>query len=546
MKEKKIGDDMSYLKKFQVSDVYPKGWLLEEMTSDLVDGYVGHLDELVPDLIKEDDIYGKNKLGLTTGKKSVGALNEDEDTTGQFMWWNSETQCNWLDGFVRHAFLVNDKKMIKKAHKYMNHYLSNQEENGYLGIYDKSLRYQQTKEHGELWSQTTLYRTLLGYYQFTKNDEILNQVIRAVEHTMESYPQYNSRPFLAENEICGVSHGLCFIDVLVRLFELTNDSKYMEYALFLYEDYSISNVSENDATQKNLLDKSYKFKGHGVHTYEHLRAVILAAYMSNEYDESLNAYLSKLEKCFTPSGGPIGDEWIYEKDVSSSFTGYEYCSIQEAMDSYITLFRYSKNKAYADKAEWIFNNAAFGSKSKELKAITYLNTDNSYQLDGTRPDEDEHQTRYRFSATHKEAAVCCVPNAGRVIPYYMHNMWLLEENVLYKTFYGPSCFETVVNDKKITIEEETSYPYSNRVVFKVASVGIDLDIKFRIPSHSKGVLVILDNKKIKLDVIDGFVTIPNHWTSNTVEFVFDFKLQMKKIMIEIYTLLMVPYYLRFQ
>jgi DUF1680 family protein len=250
--------------------------------------------------------------------------------------------------------------------------------------------------------------------------------------------------------------------------------------------------------------------------------------MSNEYDESLNAYLSKLEKCFTPSGGPIGDEWIYEKDVSSSFTGYEYCSIQEAMDSYITLFRYSKNKAYADKAEWIFNNAAFGSKSKELKAITYLNTDNSYQLDGTRPDEDEHQTRYRFSATHKEAAVCCVPNAGRVIPYYMHNMWLLEENVLYKTFYGPSCFETVVNDKKITIEEETSYPYSNRVVFKVASVGIDLDIKFRIPSHSKGVLVILDNKKIKLDVIDGFVTIPNHWTSNTVEFVFDFKLQMKK------------------
>ena len=34
------------------------------------------------------------------------------------------------------------------------------------------------------------------------------------------------------------------------------------------------------------------------------------------------------------------------------------------------------------------------------------------------------QTRYKYSPTHQDVAVCCVPNAGRIYPYYVKSMWL--------------------------------------------------------------------------------------------------------------------------
>jgi hypothetical protein len=80
--------------------VKPSGWLRAQMAHDLEHGFVGHLDELVPDLIQRDDIYGADRLTKAAKTKELGVVAKESQWEVQFLWWNSETQSNWLDGLI--------------------------------------------------------------------------------------------------------------------------------------------------------------------------------------------------------------------------------------------------------------------------------------------------------------------------------------------------------------------------------------------------------------------------------------------------------------
>jgi hypothetical protein len=97
--------------------VKPEGWIKKQIQGNL-DGFTGHLDSLAPELIVKDDIYGKDRLTRKVKSKNVGALGDEGDWQIQFLWWNSETQSNWRDGYIRSAILAGDKDHLKKIEKY--------------------------------------------------------------------------------------------------------------------------------------------------------------------------------------------------------------------------------------------------------------------------------------------------------------------------------------------------------------------------------------------------------------------------------------------
>ncbi len=55
------------------------------------------------------------------------------------------------------------------------------------------------------------------------------------------------------------------------------------------------------------------------------------------------------------------------------------------------------------------------------RVVAYLKSDNSYYMYGGLNGDTtvKHQTRYKYSPVHQDAAVCCVPNAGRIAPYFV-------------------------------------------------------------------------------------------------------------------------------
>lgn len=478
--------------KYQIlpfGSITPNGWMKTQMQKD-VDGFVGNLDKLVPDLI-HDPIYSTGRLHKNSQVKELGNNKEgDAEGSEQYKWWNSETQSNWWDGYIRNVLLLKDKAGLKKVEKYIQEVLKSQDEDGYIGIYDKELRYQFDSENGELWAKATMFRGLLAYYEYTKDEKVGQAIIKAVDNVMLNYPIHKSSPFSSGTAFNGgVSHGLTFTDVLDKMYQITGDTKYTDYALFLYDDFSKTYQSEKDVQLSNILNPNYKLQSHGVHTYEHLRPLIVAAYAYNnsELQKALEIYVKRIENTTTLTGGAIGDEWIAERNADATHTGYEYCSLHELLDSYTVLFQKQGNVKTAEAVETIFYNAAQGSRHPNHSCIAYLKTDNSFEMDGTKNGEVEHdrkQTRYKYSSAHQDVAVCCNPNAGRITPYFLEKAWLKEnESTLVNAFLMPNIVSTKIQNKPITVETITNYPYENKFIFKISNPKqASLTIKIRKPS----------------------------------------------------------------
>ncbi len=512
--------------------IKPSGWIRAQMTRDLEQGFVGHLDELVPELIQRDDIYGANRLTRAAKTKELGVVAKETQWEVQFLWWNSETQSNWLDGMTRAALLLDQPEFIEKARARIEHLLATQDADGYLGIYAPDLRFNFSGENGELWAQASLFRVLLAWHQATQDQRLLEAVRRAVDVTMRAYPLGKSHPFEVQGDFAGVGHGLVFTDALDQLYQLTGEACYLDYARWLYLEYSRQPLSQDDLQLAHLLDSDYRFKAHGVHTYEHIRSLLTAACAADDphLDSALAAALARLETCLTPSGGPIGDEFIAGRQADASEIGYEYCSIHELLDTYTHLLQKTGDMQWADRAEWLFFNAAQGARHPSETSIAYLKTDNSLSMTGPlHPDDpqDERnpQIRYKYSPVHQDVAVCCVPNAGRIAPYYVKAQWLHSADGLVAALYGASSLQTQVNGVSVSITQETDYPFDPAITFRVETAQpTEFRLSFRIPAWASGFQLDTEGFTIQ----DNLIHIHKTWQTGdaiTLRFETDVKIR---------------------
>lgn len=500
--------------------VTPRGWILEVMEQDLHSGVVGALETLYPG-IKADDLYNTARRGGMEDIPEMGDLVlTGADWEKSIMWWNAETIGNWWDGFIRHAFFTQDQEAMAKSEAIVNNLLASQDEDGYIGIYKPNLRYQHSGSNGELWAQTTAFRSLLAYYEFTENKAVLEAVEKAMAVTMTKYGPNGRNPFFLENAFGGVTHGLMLTDVCETLHRITGYQEYQDYATYLYRAFSTYSINRsfNDLRYPFLIEKDSLFEGHGVHTYEHLRTMV-NAYYNTGYPELATAYdnmLAKLDRCILPTGAGHGNEWIAKLDADPDHTATEFCTMLELRNSYGSLLQKTGDVSFADAAEKLTFNAMFGFRNEDGTAITYSKPDNCYLLDGKHREDGEAkpEPRFKYSPTHSEPAVCCVPNYGRNMPYFLDNMWMKKGNGLAAVLYGPNKLTTVLNGVDITIEEKTSYPVSDEIKLLVeTSEPVAFDLYLRKPNWAGDMTVsgaeVSDEK-------DGFFRITKEWQEDEI------------------------------
>ena len=495
-------------KPLTIVEIKPAGWIKDQIRENL-DGFTGRLDTLIPKLTMEDKIYGEDRLTKKIKNKDVGALGEEGDWQVQFLWWNSETQSNWRDGYIRSAILLDDTSHLKKLQSYIDYILSTQDEDGYLGIYDKDLRYRFDNENGELWAKSSLMRGLLAWYEYTNDKNILVAIERAAQNVINNYPANRSHPFYSKQpNVGGTSHGLTITDIFESLYRISGKEVYRDYCLFLYKDFSEQELNES-AQYKKLINDTLLLSSHGVHVYEHLRSLAAAYYASGNTNlkTATHKFLDKIKEETTASGAGVGDEWIGGKKADATTRGYEYCSLHELMHSYLELLIKSGDKVFGDNAEKIFLNAAQGARHPSQSCIAYLKSDNSYYMTGglNGDTSDKNQTRYSYSPVHQEAAVCCVPNAGRIAPYYVQHMWLKSDHALVASLLGPSVVNTDLKNQPVTIVEQTRYPFENTFEF-VVTADFEFDLKIRKPGWVTAFTVDTDYREE-----DGFIVIRKNW-----------------------------------
>ena len=499
---------------FPSGSVYPKGWILNMMQQDLQKGLVGALAHLYPG-IKADDLYFTARRGGMEDIPEMGDL----VLTGaawekSIMWWNAETIGNWWDGFVRHAFLTKDQKAMEQSHAIVDNLLQSQGEDGYIGIYKPNLRYQHEGSNGELWAQTTAFRTLLAYYEFTQKEEVLAAVEKAMAVTMKAYGEEGRNPFFLKNAFGGVTHGLMLTDVCETLFRITRNKAYQAYATYLYKAFSTYSVNRsfNDLRYPYLMEKDSLFEGHAVHTYEHIRS-LMQAYYNTGYPELEEAYqnmLAKLETCILPSGAGHGNEWISKLEAHPEHTASEYCSMLELRNSFGSILQKTGDLHFADRAEKLTYNAMLGARNATGTAITYSKADNSYIIDGKHHEEGDTRDdpRYKYSPTHSEPAVCCTPNYGRNLSYFVEQIWMKAADGIAAVMYGPTLLNTAVSGTTVSIEQRTNYPLSDEVTFVIT---LDTPTRFALYFRQPAWTDTIESDTPIGEATAGFYRIDKEW-----------------------------------
>lgn len=423
-------------------EIRPAGWILAQMRRDLQTGFAGRLDELCHEASSDIFATGRNR----PGQPNAGNAASDA-------WWNGESEGNWRCGHLMLSCLTRDPAAMAKAHAYVKHILTSQDKDGYMGIFSPELRY---NGNGEFWTQTCLFRGLLAYAEATGRQEVSNAVMRAVDRTIAGYSGKQNLNLSA--------HDAMYCDVLEPLYARTGNRKYLDFALRIYRERAHLVEFHRHPLVGDAFQTCYS-NGHGPSVSESMRMPFWfwAATGEAEYLKNGAALIAAMNRFSMPSGALVSEEGV-DAPPHPSNVGYEYCALFERQFSLSNAGQKTGDAAYFQAAEHVWFNAAQGSREPDGSAILYCSFENRLAV------QDELGKRQRFSPTHQQVAVCCVPNATRVAPYFVSNAWMRPkgpEPGLAAVMYGPCHVVTQVAGVAVGIEERTMYPYSGEVEITV-------------------------------------------------------------------------------
>ncbi|MFO7864400.1 MAG: glycoside hydrolase family 127 protein [Salinivirgaceae bacterium] len=498
----------------KAGSIKPQGWIKNQLKNDLNEGYIGHFHKVHPtvthNLFTEQNRKSKRKLSM---RKE---------------WWSGEHEGYWKDAIVRMAFLTNDSSYIEKAHQWMDTIIMNTGADGYIGIYENceapGCRFKHVHGNGELWTTSRIIMAMLAYYEYTADEHVLSAAEKAVQLIMDKYKELNY--FAVNSRGGGVSHGIGFFENLEWLYRITENEDYLKAALKLYTDFNNGNVRDDDLQTQNLLKKDVYFQKHGAHIAEGLFVPQFIASISDDvrYQQAAKNTMEKLEYHLTPSGAMRCDEWIKGRKGTAD-ERYEYCGITEMVSPLNTITALTGDTRIGDKIETMVFNAAQGSRFPVLKGLSYLTSDNRIKI-----NHQEIAKRQSYDASHL-AAACCVLNGARLMPYYVEGMWMkmTEKPGILAQLYGPSVFETNFDGTKVKIEEQTNYPFEDKVKFIVHTAQpVSFSFALRKP-HGTETAELYAPKGSQIEENSNQWIIEHTWNNgDTINIDFNFEIKTHK------------------
>src|SRR5678815_4388150 len=185
-----------------------------------------------------------------------------------------------------------------------------------------------------------------------------------------------------------------------------------------------------------------------------------------------------------PGGGFAGDE-----DCRPGFVdprqGFETCGIVEFMHSFEMLTKISGNPLWSDRCEEIAFNSFPASMTPDQKALHYLTSANQVQLDKNNKAPAIENGGTMFSYSPFEVYRCCQHNVSHGWPFYAEELWLATpDRGLCASLYADSEVTAKVSDgTSIRIEEQTDYPFSELISFKISTPRpVSFPLQLRIPA----------------------------------------------------------------
>ncbi len=369
-------------------------------------------------------------------------------------------------------------------------------EDGYLNTYwtinDPSKRWTRIETRHELYCAGHLFEAAAAYYEVTGKRKLLDIAIRMADHIDLVFG-----PGKLEN----VSGHEEIELALIRLYEVTDEERYLKLAEFFLEERgnperlayraSLGDNDPNFGTPERFLIPEYrqdhlpvidqrKATGHAV------RAAYLYSGMadyarvsgSQEYMPALNAIWEDivLKKIYVT--GAIGTAQFHDEGFGSDYNlpnESAYCETCSAIALMLWNYRMEQltgDSKFADLFELTLYNGGISGGSARGDRFFYTNP-----LEG-----NEGNNRHPWYEPG-----CCPSNFVRFIPQIDQYIYGQNDDKIYVNQFIGSTASLNINGSKIELEQETNYPWEDKVAITIQSdKPVKANILIRIPGWARG------------------------------------------------------------
>lgn len=462
---------------FPVSELKPQGWLLGQLQIQ-AEGLSGNLDKFWPD-IKDSKWIGGDMEG-----------------------W--ERVPYWLDGFIPLAWLLDNEDMKKRAARYIDFIIANQDKDGWICPGDISDRNQY-----DMWALFLILKVLVLYHDMT-GDPRIEEVVRKALVNLDRHIDSNTLFSWAQTRWFE-----CLISIW-WLYERTGEEWLLLLASKLHCQGFDWGEFFKDWPYKKPDDKGrWSQMSHVVNNAMALKAGALYSRMTENKDqlhsadlmtEMLDEYHGMVTGVFT------GDECLAGK---SPVQGTELCAVGEYMYSLEHLISQTGEAKYGDRLEKITFNALPATFSPDMWSHQYDQQVN--QVECSRREVP------LFNTNGGEAHLfglepnfgCCTANLSQPWPKFAMNTLQRTKDGIAAVLYAPSDLNTKIDGVGVRVALVTDYPFKDTVHIKIKTDSkIRFSLSLRIPSWCKEAEIHTDGMTQKEEG-GKFAVLDEEWEGET-------------------------------
>lgn len=460
--------------------IRPEGWL-REMLERQARGATGHLDSLYPAV-----------MGARNGWRGGDG---DQWERGPY----------WLDGLVPLAYVLHDTALIAKARPFIEWTLASQQPDGYFGPardYPAEPGLQRDNCR-DWWPHMVMLKVLQQYYSATGDKRVIRLMTNYFRYQLRDLP----REHLDHWTFWARYRAGDNLQAVYWLYDITGDAFLLRLADLLHSqtfDYT------NAFLHTHLLSTDGAI--HGVNLAEGMKEplVYYQQHPERRYPDALYKGLADLKRFDGMPYGLFGaDESIHGNDPTQ---GSELCTAVEMMYTLESMLRITGDVSFADRLERIAFNALPTQIDSNFMSRQYFQQANQVMI--TR--------HYRnFDVNHDGTDVCyglftgyacCTSNMHQGWPKFTQNLWYATpDGGLAAMVYAPCVVTAWAGGHPVTIAEETTYPFSEAIRFRVVSGGGSFPLRLRVPSWCTGASVLVNG--IAMTARDSVVVIDRGWAA---------------------------------
>ena len=417
-----------------------------------------------------------------------------------------------LEGIAYTLVNHHDAALEAKADEWIDKFVAAQQPDGYINTFytltGLEKRWVNMEMH-EMYCAGHMTEAAVAYYKATGKRKLLDVAIRMADHMMSVFGP-GKRDWVPGHEEIELA--------LVKLYEVTGEKKYLEFAEWLIDErgHGYGTKGENNGKW----DKEYyqddvpvremtDIKGHAV------RAMYLYCGMSDvaayTHDEGYMAALDRLWddvvlRNMYVTGG-IGSSrhnegFTEDYDLPNLDAYCETCASVGMVYWNQRMNQFTGDSKYIDVLERSLYNGALAGVSLSGDRFFYVN-----------PLES-------LGNHHRQAwygCACCPSQVSRFLPSIGNYLYGVSDDALWVNLFIGSTAEAKLGRRTLSLVQETNYPWDGNVKLTVnADASFKKEIRVRIPGWCDAYSLTVNGETVEAPVEKGYAVISRKWNDGDV------------------------------